>query len=133
MSKHSERWLKSCPKRATGNYSESIRSLRGGSDPHKDYLLVTDALGVKRNTARSIVATYIRKGHTHERSCGSCNKVKVDEEMNEIVDANNMLILSEINQGSPGILLAKPHDNTVGKTLDGMLIRIKLARPLPAD
>jgi len=82
---------------------------------------------------------YVREGRTHERPRGGCNNVKVDDEMkqclNKIVDENCLLTLSEINRELRRRLPAKPlvHDRTVGKTLDGMLIRIKLARPLPAD
>jgi len=53
----------------------------------------------------------------------------------QIVGENCLLTLSEINRELRRRLPAKPlvHDRTVGKALDGMLIRIKLARPLPAD
>lgn len=65
--------------------------------------------------------------------------MKVYDEMkqclNEIVDENCLLTLSEINQELRRRLPAKPfvHNRTVGKALNRMLIRIKLARPLPAD
>ena len=68
--------------------------------------------------------------------------MKVNDEMkqclNEIealLNENCLLTLSEINRELRRRLPAKPlvHDRTVGKALDGMLIRIKLARPLPAD
>jgi len=41
--------------------------VRAFEDPHEDYayLLVADMLGVNRSTARGIVATYVREGHTH--------------------------------------------------------------------
>ena len=106
---------------------------------HTDYLLVADMLGVNRSTARGIVGTYVREGLTHERPRGGRNNVKVDAEMkqclNEIVDENCLLTLSEINRELRRRIPAKPlvHDRTVGKALDRMLIRIKLARPLPAD
>ena len=55
--------------------------------------------------------------------------------LNEIVGENCLLTLGEINQELRRGLPAKPvvHDRTLGKALDGMLIRIKLARPLSAD
>ena len=96
-------------------------------------------LGVNRSTARGIVGTYVLEGLTHERPRGGRNNVKVDAEMkqclNEIVDENCLLTLSEINRERRRSLPAKPlvHDRTVGKALDGMPIRIKLARPIPAD
>ena len=58
--------------------------------------------------------------------------MKVDDEMkqclNEIVGWNCLLTLSEINRALRRRLPAKPlvHDRTVGKALDGMLIRIEL-------
>ena len=81
------------------------------------------------------MATYIREGRTHERPCGGRNNVKVDDKMkqclNKIVHENCLLTLSEINREIQRRLSAKPlvHDRTVGKAL----IRIKLARPLPAN
>ena len=115
------------------------RLVRAFEDPREDYLLVADMLGVNRSTARGIVATYVREGRFHERPRGGRNNVKVDDEMkqclNEIVDENCLLTLSEINQELRRRLPVKPfvHDRTVGKALDGMLIHIKLVRPLPAD
>jgi len=64
--------------------------------------------------------------------------VKVDDEikecLSEIVDENCLLTLSEINEELRRRLPTKPfvHDRTVGNALNGMLIRIKLARPLSA-
>ena len=75
------------------------------------------------------------RGHAR----GGRNNVKVDDEMkqclNEIGDENCLLTLSEINRELRRRLPTEPlvHDRTVGKALDGMLIHIKLARPLPAD
>ena len=53
--------------------------------------------------------------------------------LNDIVDDNCMLTLPGINKE----LRRKPprksqiHDRTVGRILDGMLVSLKLARPLP--
>ena len=53
--------------------------------------------------------------------------------LNDIVDDNCMLTLPGINRE----LRRKPsrksqiHDRTVGRILDGMLVSLKLARPLP--
>jgi len=77
----------------------------------------------------------LMRGHAR----GGRNNVKVDDEMkqclNEIGDENCLLTLSEINRELRRRLPTEPlvHDRTVGKALDGMLIHIKLARPLPAD
>jgi len=128
---------RACRNRIPNEHRERIA--RAFEDPHEDYLLVVHMLGVNRSTARDIVATYVREGRTRERPRGGRNNVKVDDEMkqclNEIVDENCLLTLSEINRELRRRLPAKPlvHDRTVGKALDGMLIRIKFARPLPAD
>ena len=53
----------------------------------------------------------------------------------EIADENCLLTLREMNRELRRRLPAKPqvHNSTAGEALDNMLIRIKLARPLPAD
>jgi len=102
-------------------------------------LLVADMLGVNRSTTRSIVACYIREGMIRERPRGGRNNVRVDDEMRdcleEIINENCLLTLTQINHELRRRLTVKPkiHDRTVSRTLDGMLFRVKLARPLPAD
>ena len=111
--------------------------MRGFEDEKEDYLVVTDTLGVNRSTARAIVARYIRKGR--ERPREGRNNVRVDEEMRdcleEIINENCLLTLAQINSELRRRLPLKPqiHDRTVARTLDGMLFRVKVARPLPAD
>ena len=111
--------------------------MRGFEDEKEDYLVVTDTLGVNRSTARAIVARYIRKGR--ERPREGRNNVRVDEEMRdcleEIINENCLFILAQINSELRRRLPLKPqiHDRTVARTLDGMLFRVKVARPLPAD
>ena len=65
--------------------------------------------------------------------------MRVDNEMRdcleEIINENCLLTLAQINHELRRRLPVKPeiHDRTVARTLDGMLFRVKLARPLPAD
>ena len=65
--------------------------------------------------------------------------MRVDEEMRdcgeEIINENCLLTLARINSGLRSRLPLKPkiHERTVARTSDGMLFRLKLARPLPAD
>ena len=65
--------------------------------------------------------------------------MRVDEEMRdcreEIINENCLLTLARINSGLRSRLPPKSqiHDRTVARTSDGMLFRVKLARPLPAD
>jgi hypothetical protein len=55
--------------------------------------------------------------------------------LNEILNENCLLTLAQINQELRQRLPQKPiiHDRTVARTLEGMLYRVKLARPLPAE
>ena len=55
--------------------------------------------------------------------------------LNEIVNENVLLTLKQINEELRGRLPDKPPvcDRTIAKTLNGMLIRVKLARPVPAE
>ena len=114
------------------------RIVRAFDDEEKDYLLVADTLGVTRSAARGIVARYIREGRIRERPRGGRNNVRVDDEMRdcleEIINENCLLTLTQINHELRRRLPVKPevHDRTASRTLDGMLFRVKLARPLPA-
>ena len=115
------------------------RIVRAFEDEQEDYLLVSDTLGVNRSTARGIVARYITEGRIQERPRAGRNKVRVDDEMRDsleqIINENCLLTLTQINSELRRRLPAKPeiHDRTVSRTLDGMLFRMKLVRPLPAD
>ena len=55
--------------------------------------------------------------------------------LEEIINENCLLAITQINPELRRGLPVKPkiHDSTVSRTLDGMLFRVKLARPLPAD
>jgi len=93
---------------------------------------------VNRSTARSIVATYLREGRVNERPRGGRNNVRVDNEMrdciNEILNENLPSSLQQINEELRRRLPAKPLvcNRTIGKTMDGMLISVKMARAVPA-
>ena len=112
--------------------------MRSYEDPTEDYLMVADTLGVNRSTTRGILR-YICEGGVQERPRGRRNNVKVDDDIkqcpNDIVDDSCMLTLIEINRELRRGLPRKPqiHDRTVGRTLDGMLVSLKLARPLSVD
>ena len=113
--------------------------MRGFEDEEEDYLVVANTLGVNRSTARGIVARYIREGRIQERPRGGRNNVRADEEMRdcleEIINENCLLTLARINNELRRRLPIKPqiHDRTAARTLDGMLFRMKLAKPLHAD
>ena len=115
------------------------RIIQAFENTNEDYLMVADTIGVNRSTARSIVARYVREGRIAERPRGGPNNVRVDNQMrdtlNDIVNENCQLTLAQINQELRQRLPAKPqiHDRTVARTLDGMLFRVKLSRPLLAE
>ena len=115
------------------------RIVKTFEDEEEDYLLVADMLGVNRSTARGIVARYIREGRIQERPRGGRNNVRVDDEMRDcleqIINENCLLTVAQINRELKRGLPVKPEilDRTVARTLDGMMFRVKLARPLPAD
>ena len=127
------------PRRNRIALEERERIVKAFEDEEEDYLSVADTLGVNRSTARGIVARYIREGRIRERQRGGRNNVRVDDEMRdcleEIINENCLLTLTQINHELRRRLPVKPeiHDRTVSRTLDGMLFRVKLARPLPAD
>ena len=112
---------------------------QGFEDVSEDYLTVAATIGVNRSTARSIVARYLREGRIAERPRGGANHVRVDDEMrnflNDIINENCLLTLAQINQELKQRHPPKPaiHDRTVARTLEGMLYRVELARPLPAE
>ena len=115
------------------------RLLRAFEDVNEDYLIVADTLGINRSTARSIVLRYVREGRIAERPRRGPNHVRVDNEMrdclNDILNENCLLTLTQLNQELRQCLPRKPRicDRTVVRTLEGMLFRVKLARPVPAD
>ena len=117
------------------------RIVRAFEDEAEVYLLVADTFGVpvNRSTARGIVARYIRERRIRERPRGSRNNVLVDDEMSQclevIINENCVLKLSQINGELRRRLPAKPpiHDRSIARNWEGMLFRVKLVRPLPAD
>ena len=55
--------------------------------------------------------------------------------LDDIINENCLLTIAEMNRELTLRLPHKPviHDRTVARALEGMLYRVKLARPLPAD
>ena len=127
------------PRRNRISIEHREQIVRAFEDEAEDYLLVADTLGVNRSTARGIVARYIREGRIRERPRGGRNNVLVDDEMRQcledIINENCVLTLSQINGELRRRLPAKLliHDRTVARNLKGMLFRVKLVRPVPAD
>ena len=76
------------------------RNIRAFEDTNEDYLMIP--LVLTGQSARSIVARYIREGRIAERPRGGANNARVDNEMkdylNDILNNNCMLTLAQINQ-----------------------------------
>ena len=127
------------PPRNRISLEQRERIIRAFEDVNEDYLTVAATIGVHRSTARGIVTRYVREGRVAERPRGGANNVRVDNEMRdcleEIINENCLLTLAQINQELRQRLPRKPviHDRTVVRTLEGMLYRVKLAMPLPAE
>ena len=115
------------------------RIVRSFEDVNEDYLTAPYTLGINRSTVRSIVSRYVREDRIAERPRGGPNHVSVDNEMRDclikILNENCLLTLTQLNQELRQRLSRKPRicDRTVAKILEGMLLRIKLARPVHAD
>ena len=86
-----------------------------------------------------MISRYVREGRISERPRGGADHVRVDDAMrdclDDIINENCLLTIAEMNRE---LRLRLPHkpvidDRTVARALEGMLYRVKLARPLPAD
>ena len=102
-----------------------------------DYLELADTLGIKRSTARSIVATYLRTGRRHKLHRGGAKNQKMDDEMRariqRIIDVNPLVTLQQIKGDLEAALPLKPTVtiSTILWALDGMFITLKLAEDVP--
>ena len=107
-------------------------------DAHQaDYLELADTLGIKRTTARSIVANYLRTGNRHKLARGGANNSKIDDDMKarlqHVIDANPLATLQQMKTGLAAALPQKPAVSiaTISRALDGMFISLKLAEDEP--
>lgn len=127
------------PPRNRISLQQRERIVRAFEDVHEDYLAIAETIGVNRSTARGIVSRYVREGRIAERLRSGTNHVRVDDAMrdclHDIINENCLLTIAEMNRELRLRLPHKPiiHDRTVARALEGMLYRVKLARPLPAD
>ena len=89
------------PRRSRISLDHSERIVRGFEDQEEDYLVVADALGVNRSTARGIVARYIWEGRIQDGPRDGRNNVRVNDEirdcLEEIINENCLLTLCRIN------------------------------------
>jgi transposase len=102
-----------------------------------DYVQVAETLGVKRQTARSVIVVYLRHGRRDAIPRRGHRPPKVDDDMKDtlqqIVDENPLLTLEAINAELRRGLPEKPaiSRSTLARALDGMLLTIKLAEDVP--
>ena len=127
------------PRRNRITFEQREGIVKAFEDATEDYRTVAATIGVNCSTSRSIVARYLRGGRIEELPRGGRNNVKVDDEMRDCVDTiineNCQLTFAEINRELRQRLPTKPevHVRTIARTLDGMLFRVKLARPLSPE
>ena len=107
-------------------------------DDDADYLQVADTLGIKLSTARSIVGKYLRDGRPNKLPKGGAINRKIDDDMRDAlqryIDDNPLMTLSQLNAQLRADLPNKPFvttSSTIARTLDGMLITLKLAEDVP--
>jgi transposase len=102
-----------------------------------DYLQVAETLGIKRQTARSIVMTFIRQNRRDALRRGGARPPKVDQDMKDvleiIINENSLLTLDQINDELRHRRPNKPRvsKSTLSRALDGMLVTMKLAQDVP--
>lgn len=104
-----------------------------------DYVAVAQQLGVRRTTAWSVVAKWIRTGETTARRRGGNRPRKVDDEMVDffvmMIESDPTITLKRLNDAVREIWPNKPHVSTatISRALHGSLITVKQIRNIPAD
>jgi len=105
----------------------------------QDYVKVADLLNIKRESARSIIRNYLKNDQITKLKRGGAHNTKVDDGMKEvlfqIIEENPLLTLKEINKKLRIQLSMKPYvsDETIARTLDKMLITLKLCEDIPVQ
>ena len=103
----------------------------------RDYIELADNLAIKRATARSIVATFLREGRQDKLPRGGNTHCKMDDEMKDrlrvILDYNPLMTLRQMKADLQAAMPHKPEVSisTIARTLDGMMFTIKLAEDVP--
>ena len=116
---------------------DRIRIIEAFENDGTDYVQVAETLGIKRQTARSIITVYLRQNRLYMLPRGGNHNSKVDRDMRDaleqILDSNPLMTLDQINVDLRRQLLDKPaiSRSTLARTLDGMLMTLKLAEDIP--
>ena len=112
-----------------------IQAYRDGND----YVSVARQLSVKRTTAWSIVAKWLRTGETEARRRGGNRPKKVDDEMLDfflmLIDDDPTITLKRMNEAVRAAWPDKPRVSTasISRALHGSLITVKQTRNISAN
>ena len=112
-----------------------IRAYRDGND----YVTVARQLGVKRTTAWSVVAKWVRTGDSAASPRGGNQPRKIDNDMIDfylmLIDDDPTITLKRINEIVRASWPHKPRvsTSTISRALHGSLITTKQIRNIPAD
>ena len=105
----------------------------------EDYVAVAHHLGVRRTTAWSVVAKWLRTEEVNARPRGGCRARKVDEEMLDffimMIEADPTITLKRLNDSVREVWPDKPRVSvsTINRALHGSLISVKQTRNIPVD
>ena len=111
-----------------------IRAYQDGGD----YVAVARQLSIRRTTAWSIVAKWIRTGETSASQRGGDRPRKVDDEMMDfylmLIEDDPTVTLKKMNEAVRAAWPEKPHVSTatISRALHGSLVSIKQTRNIPA-
>lgn len=106
-------------------------------EAQRDYIQLADNLEINRNTARSIITTYLREGRRNKLQRGGARNTKMDDEMKErlehLIDRNPLMTLQEMKADLAESLPQKPavSTSTIARALDGLFITLKLVEDVP--
>ena len=112
-----------------------IQAYRDGND----YVSVARQLSVRRTTAWSVVAKWLRTGETSAAQRGGNRPRKVDNEMLDfytmLIDDDPTITLKRINEVVRAAWPDKPRVSTatISRALHGVLITVKQIRNIPVN
>ena len=113
---------------------DRVRLINAFEDPDGDYKDLARTLDINVETARSIIRSYLKTSRRHKKPRGGSHNCKVDGEirlaLQSIIEEEPLLTLNQINHELRQRLPEKPviDISTISKTLQGMLITLKLSQ-----
>ena len=95
--------------RRTSN-EDRRRIIEAFESENRDYLELADDLGIKRATARSIVATFLREGRQEKLARGGATHAKMDDDMRNrlqfVLERNPLMTLQQMKADLEAVM---PH------------------------